>query len=283
MKIAVRLINMFVLAALAAVTVDIFYDGLSIQYAGIQAAQPISAGMTRVSESRNMPKGKDRYDLIIERDLFKMDRPGEAAPQPIAVSDLQDTNLDIKLWGTVSGKSDMRYAVIELKGPDNRRRQSLFQEGEQIESARIEKIMRDRVVLNLNGENQVLKLEKYQLKGRSRRRSTAVRRAQTRPTTQRRIIRRATIERAAANIGDLMTQAKFVPHQDGMRIMSVKPTSVFRRMGLRNGDILTGVDGRPIRSIDDALSLYHGLKGSDQLSLEISRRGRPRTINYQIR
>jgi general secretion pathway protein C len=51
----------------------------------------------------------------------------------------------------------------------------------------------------------------------------------------------------------------------------------------RNGDILTGIDGRSIHSIDDALSLYNGLKNSDGLSLQINRRGRPYAMNYVIR
>ena len=54
-------------------------------------------------------------------------------------------------------------------------------------------------------------------------------------------------------------------------------------MGLRNGDVLRSVDGQEIRSVDDALRLYENLKNSDSVTVELERRGRNRTINYNIR
>ncbi len=280
MKVIIRLINLLILTALAAIAVDIFYDSISLHYATIEASPTVQPEIVHSPSSMDFPS--DHYHVIVERDLFKVNQPMSKEAEPI-VSNLEETSLDIKLWGTVTGTSNLLYAVIEVKGNDNRRRQTLFKEGDRIESAMIEKIMRDKIILNLNGQNQVLALEKFQSKGRSRYPSRAVQRTRTAMRTQRRLIRRAHIDKAAANIGELTTQAKFVPHREGMRIQSIKPRSIFRRMGLRNGDVLTGVDGRSINSIDDALSIYNGLKNSAELSLQINRRGRPYNIKYAIR
>jgi general secretion pathway protein C len=54
-------------------------------------------------------------------------------------------------------------------------------------------------------------------------------------------------------------------------------------MGLRNGDVLKSVDGQNIQSVDDALRLYENLKSTDSVSVMIQRRGRDRTIEYNIR
>jgi general secretion pathway protein C len=109
------------------------------------------------------------------------------------------------------------------------------------------------------------------------------------PVSNRRItLQRAQIESALGNIGQLMGEAKIEPNMangspDGLLISDVKPNSLFRRMGLRNGDIITGVDGNPIETVDDALKLYENLKTSDGASVDIKRRGQNQTIEYKIR
>jgi general secretion pathway protein C len=85
-----------------------------------------------------------------------------------------------------------------------------------------------------------------------------------------------------------MTEIVIRPHlengqPDGLALSNIKPNSIFRRMGLRNGDVLKGVDGNEIQSVDDALKLYENLKDSDSVQVTLSRRGQDRIINYNIR
>jgi general secretion pathway protein C len=96
------------------------------------------------------------------------------------------------------------------------------------------------------------------------------------------------VDSAMNNITELMGQINIQPHSengqsDGMILSNIKPNSIFRRMGLRNGDILTAIDGRPITTVDQALKLYEDLKSSDSANVEIKRRGRPTAIEYSIR
>jgi general secretion pathway protein C len=53
-------------------------------------------------------------------------------------------------------------------------------------------------------------------------------------------------------------------------------------MGLKSGDIITGVNGKKIESVDDALKLYESLKSSSNVQLQLKRKGRQKTINYTI-
>ena len=53
-------------------------------------------------------------------------------------------------------------------------------------------------------------------------------------------------------------------------------------MGLRRGDIITGVDGQTIESVDDALALYNRIRTADNVKLEIKRRGQPKILDYNI-
>ena len=43
---------------------------------------------------------------------------------------------------------------------------------------------------------------------------------------------------------------------DGLLLYGIQPDSLFRKMGIKNGDIIMGVDGNEIESVDDALALY---------------------------
>ncbi len=144
-------------------------------------------------------------------------------------------------------------------------------------------------MLRRNGEREVLQLAD---RGSRRRRSVARRPAArsggSQATTQRIAVSRARVDRAMGNLGDLMKQARIRPHfrngkPDGLTLSRIRRGSIFRRLGLRSGDIIQGVNGRPVRTVDDALAFYQGLKSSDQVSLEIRRRGRNRNIEYNIR
>jgi len=101
-------------------------------------------------------------------------------------------------------------------------------------------------------------------------------------------LQRAQVESAMANVTELMGQAKIRPHfengqPDGLTLSSVKPRSIFRRMGLRNGDIITGVDGSPIQTVDDALKFYDNLTNASDVTLQLKRRGKEKVIEYSIK
>ena len=53
-------------------------------------------------------------------------------------------------------------------------------------------------------------------------------------------------------------------------------------MGLRNGDVIIGVDGTTIESVDDALKLYENLQSSTAVQVQLRRRGQLKTIDYKI-
>ena len=89
------------------------------------------------------------------------------------------------------------------------------------------------------------------------------------------------------DLNGLMDQAKIRPHfrngkPDGLTISRIKRDSIFSQLGLRSGDIITGVDGQSIESVDDALKFYNQLKSSSNVNLQIRRRGMPKQIEYTI-
>jgi len=53
-------------------------------------------------------------------------------------------------------------------------------------------------------------------------------------------------------------------------------------MRLRNGDVITGVNGNAIESVEDAVKLVEQLSSGSNVQLQIKRRGRDQTLDYSI-
>ncbi len=265
--------------------VNAFYK---LSFSRFSQVLPFSSFEGREEKDRLSPITQQRplshYRTISERDLFKTVKeipPKTKTETKPAVSDLKETALRIKLFGTVTGEES--YAVIR---DEKKRKQQLYAAGDSIQNARIRKILRNKVILDVNGKSEVLKLEKRNSRGR--RYSSAPKTLLPSNIRKRNIrISRSSVDNAMNNINDLMKQAKIRPHfrngrPDGLTLSRIKRNSIFRKLGLRSGDIIMGVNGDEIRSVDDALSFYNSLKSSSGVSLRIKRRGRYQDMNYNI-
>ncbi len=275
--------NALLITAAAYIAVDTAYEtgtaGLvAKQVKTAQTVFPSSAPM-----SRDLPYS--RYSPILERNLFKTKADAKSKPVAIDPGQLKKTDLNLKLWGTVSGNTEKAYAVIE---DIKKREQNLYRVGDAIVHATVRAILREKVVLRVDGKDEILQMEDIST-GRpasGRRPSMSAVRGSSR--AQNITLRKSLIESSMQDMGALMGQVKIEPHLEdgvpsGLALSSIKPNSIFRRMGLRNGDVITGVDGSDIQSVEDAMKLYDNLKSSSGVSLQLKRRGREKTINYNIR
>jgi general secretion pathway protein C len=95
------------------------------------------------------------------------------------------------------------------------------------------------------------------------------------------------VAKALGNLGQLMEQATLRPHIEdgqavGISITGIKPDAIYRKMRLRNGDIITGINGNPIGSVEDAVKVFQDLSSGSNIQLQIQRRGREQTLDYSI-
>jgi general secretion pathway protein C len=95
------------------------------------------------------------------------------------------------------------------------------------------------------------------------------------------------IQNAMENLGQLMEQATLRPHIEegqtsGISITGIKPNAIFRKMRLRNGDVITAVNGNSIGSVEDAAKVFEELSSGSNIQLQIKRRGRQQTLDYSI-
>jgi len=219
------------------------------------------------------------FQPIFERHLFGKEPETNLKPEQIQIDSLKQTELKLKLWGTVIGGVNQTYAVIE----SDREGQNLYRMGDTIQNATVKMILREKVVLNVNGRDEILEMEK--LLAATGAKPNQIRTAVSEP--QNIAIKRSQIEGAVQNPNQLLQEIKIRPHfekgkLDGLTITAIKPNSIFRKMGLVSGDILTNVDGEKIESMNDALKLYETIKSASAVKLDIKRRGQMQTINYNI-
>lgn len=277
-------INIILITAACYLGVNGFYK--LVAGGGNKKAALFTSGNTRMSREviTESKKPLSHYNRIISRNLFNTNITADKTAAKIDVENLKQTDLKLKLWGTVTGQGSRAYAVIEETG---KKEQNLYRLGDPIQNATVKAILRERVVLDVNGRDEVLAMEKVSSSTSGPRHMAKAGRSG--PSRAMRIsLQRSQIESAMENVTELMSQIKVRPHfqdgrPDGIMLSSIKPRSIFRRMGLRSGDIITGVDGQEIESVDDALKFYENLSSSSSLKLQLKRRGREKTIDYTIK
>jgi len=284
MKRYLFIFNMIFITAAVYFSVNAFYHIAAVRLDHGPLAGIIHKEVSSPDNQTHRPFSN--YKTIIDRNLFNTKTGATKKPKPVDLEALKQTELKLKLWGTVTGDGGRTYAVIEEK---KERKQNLYRTGDTIQNATVKMILRQRVVLTVDGKDEILAMEEMLSRKTGRRiAKKATRQPVKRPKHARSIaIKRSVMENAVQNLNDLMKQVRIRPHfrdgkPDGLSLTGIRPSSIFRRMGLRNGDIIMGVDGEKIVSVDDALKFYKRLKSSSGMNLQIKRRGRLQTMNYQI-
>lgn len=89
---------------------------------------------------------------------------------------------------------------------------------------------------------------------------------------------KAFVEKLLANPAQLTRQARIVPavrdgETKGYKFYGIRPGSLPKLLGMKNGDLLTSVNGHQLESLDQAMDLYTKLRRASHLSVTIERQG----------
>jgi type II secretory pathway component PulC len=115
---------------------------------------PREAGQSeKKAMQKSLPSAKTlaEYKFLIQNDIFNAKQANTKVP--IKKEDVVLTKLDLTLKGTAVGKGHESYAIIL----DNRdKKEELYYLNTSIQGARITKIEKDRVFLDVNGREEAL-------------------------------------------------------------------------------------------------------------------------------
>ena len=95
------------------------------------------------------------------------------------------------------------------------------------------------------------------------------------------------VDKLLANPMSVARGARIVPSikngkPNGFKLYAIRPSSIYAKLGLKNGDTLHAVNGFDLTSADKALEVYTKVKESNNLSVSVTRRGKPVDLNYNI-
>jgi general secretion pathway protein C len=100
---------------------------------------------------------------------------------------------------------------------------------------------------------------------------------------------RSVVDEVLENKASLMRGTRMVPEKGkgggnvGIRLFGVRPSSLLSTVGLKNGDRIDKINGFDITDPQKALQAYARLRMADHLDIEITRRGKPETIQLKLK
>ncbi len=276
--------NLFALSILIYISVDIFYRTICFRLTEISSVEMAEVITQNIADY--VPQPLNSFDVIVDRNIFGSSDEASSDVETMdmeakEIEALEPTSLKISLLGTVTGSEENACAVIEETG---RKTQGLYRVGDSVQNAVVKKILWGKVVLRVGDRDEILSMDEAETKKGGGARSSS----QTAHKGDTITVARSDIQDSLKNINKLLTQARIRPHlkdgkSDGFVLSYIKPNSFFTKLGLKRGDIIKRINGKQINTPEDAFSFYQALESGAPLSMEISRGGKPKTINYRFK
>ena len=225
----------------------------------------------------------------VERRVAPQLPPGEypepiqkrAATEPRAQEKPGLTSLNLKLLGTVVNEKGSSWAIIQDLDRD---RQHMVSVGSVVAGARVLSIEKDKVVLDINGREEILLLGMEGTRSPSGRPDQGTRESAASTYVLSREVLRQNLE----NLPGLMTQARAELYfqegrPEGFQLSQIQQGSLLKSVGFQDGDVIRTVNGRDIRSLEDAIEIYRNFVDNDSFTIGILRGEKPRTLHVKIK
>jgi general secretion pathway protein C len=265
------------------------------------SAAPLAApapATARAAAARDWNERK----TILDRNLFQVstllpDEPVE--PEPVDEEEqLAATRLPLKLLGTVAA-SDPKAAWAAVEETTKRERLVVRPQDKLLDKATVVRIERRRIVLENGGKREELALddEPATAAGPLARARAAARAAPDVADLRDRVqqvaedsfqVQREQVDQAMRNPAELFSQARILPKYEngqmtGVQLNSIQPGSLFEEIGIRDGDVITQVNGIVVSSPQDSTALLRELTESNVFEVSVQGAdGQPRTLSYTI-
>ena len=265
---------------------------------GKYVPEPPVARLSRSYSPSRRLKSLDDYNSIFSRNLFNSEGkiPGEEAntgPIDLGGAPVR-TTLPFNLVGTLILRDELRsIATIEDKSASMV--YPVRVEDEIPSKARILKIEARKVTFinTASGRREFVDLpEDIQVGGPRIQVSNAPRGGggvgieKVSPTQFN--ISRSEVDKTLQDLNKVLTEARAVPNFEngvpaGYKLFQIVPGSIYDKLGLQNGDVISNLNGQPINDPGKAFEMLSELKTSSHLELTIKKDGKSVTNSYDIR
>ncbi len=295
----VNLVFILLVALLAAKTVNLFVESALTPLPSGEVAARQKARPTETLAALDIRRMSELTGVEIPAPPAVVNEPPELAVDPNAAP--VKSSLRVKLLGTLVA-SDKLWSVASIQDMNNQR-SFTYMVGDTIEgsTAQVIDIERLRVIVLNNGRKEYIDnqpgdgaVAAYTPPPLPN--STPVQAPPNaglgngiRATGENDYeIPRTEIDRTLANLNDVAMQARIVPafkdgQAQGFKLFSIRPDSIYSKIGVQNGDVIKRINGFELNSPEKALEVYTKLKEASRIEIELERNGSSVRKNYTIR
>jgi general secretion pathway protein C len=258
----------------------------SILHRRLDAVPTIDVSRIQVKAESNA-RSLAFYQAINDRNLF--DSTAVPSEDDGSGEGGEASSGDVTLIGTVAAiPMENSLAICQNKSTAA---VEIYRVGRKIGSATLVRVGRGYAVLERNGREERLVLPELKGEGGGQIASIGNRGPTPGITQQGDNSYRVDPEKVTEALGDmskLMTEARIVPHMkdgkiDGFKVYNIKSDSLFKQIGLTNGDVIHSVNGMELSGPEQGLQIFEALKSERNINIDLTRRGARQTLNYTIR
>lgn len=269
-----------------------------------------SAGLTGESATAIAAPARFNYfkfrGVVLDRHLFNSegDFPNEqGAPKVAAPSEKGciASSLGLKLIGTIiHDNPEMSVATVVDK---NMKVTDVYRQGDAVidQPAIVLAIEKGRVVLDVSGSRECLEIsstgqmasygngESSKLPSEAAAKKPVAEASPVATSGDMVVLKNSYVEQQLGEgFVKIIQSARFVPQIDeagqaqGFKIFSIKPGTLFRKIGLKDDDIIHQVNSTSLKNVEQGFTLYQALRDESQIIIGVERGGRPVTVKVQI-
>lgn len=276
--------NLIIITLVSYQVVDYIYTDFKtdVELLGVQKKDQSYKNRWIKTKKTQKTLQKSEYGTISNRNLFNISKKGGIDEATFDLSNIKKSRRNLKLLGTITGLGSRNFAIIE---DTTKRKQDLYRVDDVVNNATIVKIFRNKVVIDVNGIEEILEVSEQVESKLTGNRSLKLKKNDIKKSIIN--VKRTLVENAFEDLSKLSKQIMVRPYYkngkpDGVRIRRISRLSFFRKIGLRSGDVLKAVQGVEIKTIKDAINIQDSLRGASTISILLERTGKPLNIEYNI-
>lgn len=218
-------------------------------------------------------------DTSLGRQLF-----GDAGPAPVSGNVAAQTGIRLKGVYATDGKT-LSAAVLNLGGRD-----LAVRVGQELApGVTLAEVHADHVIVNRSGARERIDLDRYDGRGGKATVAASTSATQFRLNVASTGTNAYSLSRQELNsvLQDPRQQVFFngrlsAAANGGVRVDDVPNGSLLDKIGLKAGDIITGINGQPVNSQGDLVRLYTQFGTLASIRAEVRRGGAPVVLTYAI-
>jgi type II secretion system protein C len=292
-RIAALFGGVTVVAAGVAWSVSLLLGMLVALPEGVELGAPQSVATRTVTPSPPRALPLTTYlDGIMSRNLFDVNVIASWRPaRDDGGGGLVSSDLKVRLLGTIVAMPETYSSalIVEESNPDFARGYSI---GDKLHDREIAAIERRRVkLLAPDGSEEWLVVDTEGVTA-----ATPAVASTGEPTAEgieqvsenRYRVSRETFDKNINDLESISRMGRALLHRgpdgefDGYRLSSIRRGSLAEQLGIKNGDVIHAVNGESLNSMQAAMNAYNTMRSQSSFCFEITRRGAPTELCYDV-